>query len=326
MSAASDPARAVPAAVPPASDSRARSSQVAGRNDPLRETNSGVTSDATLAGAHRVSQRALDGIRQGLSERDWQIMRSVDDYRFLTAGHLQTLHFNCHASDVSAGRITRRVLERLRSHRVLGTLSRRIGGIRSGSTGLVYYLDEVGDRLLRADNPARTRQRTVEPSTRFLTHTLAVADATIAIRAASRARGVELVRLTPERGAWRRYQAAGGGLQTLRPDLFAEVAAQPSSDEVTAFFIEIDLGHESLPTLLRKCHAYEQYRRSGSEQAAFGGFPRVLWSIAARTPVTAARRRQALVQAIGHDQQLPDRLFAVTGPDQLAELVTGGSS
>ena len=40
--------------------------------------------------------------------------------------------------------VRRRVLGRLVQARVLGTLERRIGGVRAGSQGLVFFLDVAG--------------------------------------------------------------------------------------------------------------------------------------------------------------------------------------
>lgn len=55
--------------------------------------------------------------------------------------------------------------------------------------------------------------------------------------------------------------------------------------------IEVDLGTESLPTLLRKCGQYEVYRRSGVEQAEHGSFPLVLWLFTNQARADELRRR-----------------------------------
>ncbi len=49
---------------------------------------------------------------------------------------------------VSAARIARRVLARLTELGVLARLERRIGGLRAGSSGYVYYLGPAGQRLV----------------------------------------------------------------------------------------------------------------------------------------------------------------------------------
>jgi Replication-relaxation len=53
------------------------------------------------------------------------------------------------------------------------------------------------------------------------------------------------------------------------------VTASPDFED--SWFIEVDRGTESLPTLLRKCGRYEEYRRSGIEQRDRQVFPLVLW-------------------------------------------------
>ena len=85
-----------------------------------------------------------------------------------------------HASQLAGARICRRVLARLTDERLLARLQRRVGGVRAGSASFVYALGPIGRRLLDE------RHRYTEPSQLFLDHTLAVADAHIAIVQADR--------------------------------------------------------------------------------------------------------------------------------------------
>ncbi|MEE2032979.1 replication-relaxation family protein [Rhodococcus chondri] len=238
-------------------------------------------------------------------------------HRFLTTTQVQAFHFTDHASDLTAARVCRRVLERLRRDRLLGTLQRRVGGVRAGSASFVWHLNAVGDRLLREKSNTGPRRRSFEPSLHFLQHTLAVADLHLQLRQTAAAGTIELLRVTTEPDCHRRYPNFGGGLSTLKPDLYAVTAAGDFED---SWFFEVDLGTESLPRLLAKCAEYEAYRRSGVEQQASGVFPLVVWLI------DEARRRTALTAAIAKDQGLPDKLFRVLGPHDLPGLLVGGAA
>ncbi|WP_081377551.1 MULTISPECIES: replication-relaxation family protein [Rhodococcus] len=280
----------------------------------------------THTAPQRISQKQILRLLGRLSDRDWQIIISIEQFRFLAASHIQALHFPDHSTKPAAARAARRALTRLAQWRVIGTLPRDIGGMRSGSTGNVYYIDEVGDRLRRQQDPDRPRRRYQEPSTRFLSHTLAIANTVTTLVSATNSPGPSLVRYELEPAAWRRYRNFSGGSVVLKPDIYLESAVSPEHDDVAAFFLEIDLGGESLTTLLRKCLAYEQYRRSGIEQDQYGAFPYVIWTMSARTPEIASRRQEALANAISRHPQLPDELFIITAPAELPTLIMKGGT
>lgn len=316
----------LPIDYPTASGRGVRATQVTTESSSSGAPNTG---DLGITGVHsgrRISRRRLGEIRKRLSDRDLAVLESVDRYRFLTAKHLEALHFQDHASDASAARTCRRVLARLREHRVLGVLDRRIGGIRAGSEGLVYYVDAAGDRLLRGDQPTRKRRRFDEPSARFQDHTLAIADAAVGLIAASRAAGAEVVTVAPEWLAQRHYTDRLGRPQVLRPDLYVELAAHLGAPDIEAFFVEVDLGHESLPTLVGKCLMYEDYRESGVEQRDYGSFPRVIWAMDAYRSTTADRRRRTLQEALHRNGRTTPSLYRIEPLEDMAEHLVGGLS
>lgn len=282
----------------------------------------GTTEPSRRTTDSRLSAAALDAITHRLSDRDRSILRSVDDHQFLTVSHIESLYFQAIAPDARS-RITRRVLARLRGMRVLDTLDRRIGGVRAGSQGLIYHVGVAGDRILPRSVRRRARLR-YEPSVRFLDHRLAAADAHVALIAAHRGRLLELTESAVEPATWRTYTGIGAARRTLKPDLFAETA--DASDLVRAWFVEIDLGTEHLPTLLTKCREYERYRQTGIEQDRHGAFPLVVWSMTHPDPATAERRRDALIEAITKDRQLTSALFRIVAPEQLLPLVQRGGS
>ncbi|UGT64433.1 replication-relaxation family protein [Nocardia asteroides] len=273
---------------------------------------------------HRVGKHQLRQLSAQLGERDWAILRSVAEHHFLTVTQICALHFH-DLSPSSRLRRTQRVLGRLRTAGVLGTLTRRIGGMQAGSHGLVHYVAAAGERLLRLESGAPVRQRWHEPSARFAAHHVAVADLRIELETAHRDGALELVRREVEPVAWRRYTGLGGVLVTLKPDAYFETAVPPGSDFVDAWLVEVDLGHETIPTLIKKCHEYEQYRRQGIEQED-GGFPLVIWSLTHTDAAKADRRRTALHEAIAADRQLDPAMFRVTAPEHTQPLMQKGAA
>jgi hypothetical protein len=288
---------------------------------PIRSGNSGAprgtTAPATPTSDGRISSTAIDVINDRLSDRDRAVLRSVDDHQFLTVRHIEALHFDSIAPNARK-RITRRALARLRGLRVLDTLDRRIGGTRAGSQGLIYHVGVAGDRLIERPRRRSGRLR-YEPSARFLNHRLAVADAHLALIEADRDRSIDLVDSAIEPATWRTFTGLGSARRILKPDLYAETAAD--DDLVRAWFIEVDLGTEHIPTLLTKCREYEAYRQSGIEQDRHGAFPLVIWSLTHPDSAKAERRRKALTEAITADRTLPSTLFRIVAPEQLLSII-----
>ncbi|BBX25012.1 replication-relaxation family protein [Mycolicibacterium alvei] len=315
-----------PIATPVASNGTTTSPLADDQSGPIPSANSGAprgtTTPANTSIRQRISATGIDVIADQLSDRDHAILRSVDAHQFLTVHHIEALHFDPIAP-AARSRITRLVLARLRELRVLGALDRRIGGTRAGSQGLIYHVGVAGDRLL-ARAVRRSARLRYEPSARFLNHRLAIADAHIALIQADQAQTIELVASAVEPVTWRTFTGLGASRRTLKPDLFAETAT--TDDLVHAWFIEIDLGTESIPTLLKKCREYEAYRQSGIEQDRHGAFPLVVWSITHPDPAKAARRRQALAEAIAADPRLPTQLFSIVAPDALLTVIQKGGA
>lgn len=305
---------AVPVAVPVPWSSPEEHAQVGDAFTKTGATTSNGSSYPVSSRGARVGRRQLAAIRDSLSERDWAVLGSVAAHRYLTTRQIQAFHFADHTSDVSAARVCRRVLERLRRDRLLGTLNRRVGGVRAGSASYVWHVDVVGDRLLREAAGIRARRRAFEPSLHFLKHTLAVADVHLSLLHAVRTKTIDRVRVETEPACHRRYLGPGGATLTVKPDLFAVTSSGEYED---VWFIEIDLGTESLPRLIAKCREYEHYRRSGTEQRMQQVFPQVVWLIGAE------RRRAGLRAAVVSDPMLRDDVFKIVAADGLAEIVAG---
>jgi hypothetical protein len=222
-----------------------------------------------------------------LSDREWQVVTMLRRIRVATSLQIEAVAF----SDVSR-RQARSVLASMVRRRLVARLPRVIGGVRAGSAGFVYVLDVAGLRL------GSTSGRVARPwsvGSSFLSHSLAVTKLFVELVRASD-EGQQLVDFRGEPACWRTFSGPGGGRITLKPD--AEVVMRSGGFE-DWWFIEVDRGTESRPTLARKLDRYVRYWQSGQQQAQSGVFPKVLWIVPdearhgvlidefARTPVAA---------------------------------------
>lgn len=308
------PGHGVPAAVPAAWSSRSAPAPPSGTPGRTRATTTTHVQHA-VSSHRRAGRRQLSAVRDSLSARDWQALQAVARHRYLTTRQVEGFCFFGHATPLTAARVARRVLRRLASLRVLVPLERRIGGVRAGSSSFVWRVGPVGDRLLRELNTAaRRRQR--EPGRLFLDHCLAVADAHLAIVQAHRGGDLELLDAQTEPDCWRPYTGLGGARLVLQPDLYVVTGAGEYEDH---WFVEVDRGSEHPQRLLAKCRKYQDYRRTGSEQAEHGSFPLVVWIMHGRA------QADRLATAIDDDRDLDERLFRVTTPAHFAALVAKGA-
>lgn len=264
---------------------------------------------------NRLGTMSVAKLRTLLTERDQAVLQSVHQHKFLTTRQVCSLHFWNHASYGSGIRACTRVLGRLRDHHLLYRLDRPVGGIKGGSASYVWGIDAAGDRLLRS-SPERTeakRARAFEPSVMFLAHTLAIADIRITLEEAARAKELDLLTVSTEPSNWRPFLTRAGAAQILKPDLYAITASGEFEDH---WFIEVDRGTESLPTLLKKCHYYQRYYLTGIEQERHSIFPLVLWLI------PHAVRRERFRGAIAADENLDTHLFRIVAPEDFKAVIT----
>lgn len=281
---------------------------------------SGASAGRPVPQQRRTSARQLTQIQDHFSPRDRQILDSLSLHPFLTTLQMERLHFTGHASADSGGRVCRRVLKRLAGLRVIEHLERRVGGVRAGSASFVWRLGPVGDRLLRQWPGELRRARRKQPSLHHLGHSLAVAEAHIRLVEAARCGQLELLELDTEPTCWRRYLAPSAARAVLKPDLSAVTSDAQGGQYEDHWFIEVDRGTESLPTLLRKCRQYEQYRRADSEQQQRGVFPLVLWLL------PDSNRLARLDRALTADRSIDPSLFRLAEFAGLVEALTEPSS
>jgi hypothetical protein len=298
---------------------------VRGAQRPLavpKDPASGVSlsnSDSAARSPHsrRLGRHQLDAVAAGLAARDWQVLRRIDEHGYLSTEQVQRFVFTDHASLATASRSTRRVLTRLERDGLLRSLPRRQGGVLGGSTPATWQLAPAGARLLREK---ATHYRVSTPSIRHLRHCLAIADTHLAIR--DHAETVELDAIVDvEPACWRTYPGSGGEQRWLKPDLAATLIGTDSHGRYDdRWFIEVDLGTESLPTLLRKCAQYETYRSTGIEQSEHGAMPLVLWVF------LGDARGEQLRDAVKRRGRLTTELFRFASLDTLATVMSEVSS
>ncbi len=278
--------------------------------------NSLTKDDPSGGGRRHLSRQQLEAVSASLSERDMEIIASVQRYRYLLTSQIQRLHFSDAATPTAALRAASRNLRKLRELGLIDHLARRIGGVRAGSGAMVWYLTHAGERLvyLRSHTLTPTK-RFFEPSPYFLAHTLAVAD--VAVQLAELCRDnhrMELSAVHPEPECWRTYSECGTIL-VLKPDLFAITSSDKYEDR---WFFEVDLDTESPVKVVEKCEKYHRYYRSGLEQKESEVFPLTVWI------VPTAARKERLLSHIREAFGKPPKLFAVITKDELAHLVRYG--
>lgn len=282
------------------------------------------TTDNTLAcGApdtsggepRRISKRQLEEFDRILGERDKSVLREIQKYRYLMTGQIQRLLFTEATTPSAALRATSRNLKKLKELGLIDNLSRRIGGVRAGSSSLIWYLTHAGERLLRmhGDEPQPVR-RFFEPSSYFLAHTLAVAEIAIQLIEICREHEPKLTALQLEPECWRSYSEVGIAL-SLKPDLYAATMTEEYDDR---YFVEVDLNTESPAKILEKCERYHKYYQSGLEQEEHESFPLTIWIVPDKA------RKMRLITHLRRVFDKQPKLFAIITGDELENLILQG--
>jgi len=260
-------------------------------------------SAAGFSGQGRTTAKNVHELAGQLGERDEKILRDLARVRLLSGHQLDRLHF---AALTPPHRARSRVLKRLVAWRAVTTLSRRVGGVRAGSAGLIYTLDVAGQRALqlldRSDHgPAR---RPWTPGQMFTAHSLAVSELYVALREAERRGELELLDLRAEPACWQRTTTLG----TLKPDAYVLVAHGEMED---AWWVEVDRSTESRATLRRKLELYLLAAQTG-QVGPSGVLPRVLVTVPdearlmqVRETVAAMPAAEKLISVAQHDQAVP---------------------
>jgi hypothetical protein len=260
--------------------------------------------------ARYITAKVARDLAEDLDARDFAVLGSVVELRFMSGDQIARLHFEGQA------RAARRTLLRLTRLGVLERLPRQVGGVRAGSAGFVYRLGASGQRIAldRGWLGDRKRRRSAVPGSLFVGHALAVAELHVRLREAERTGSIELLELRAEPACWRRQAGMNAQASILKPDSFLRLGA--GADELV-YFIEVDLATEGSRALTNQLRAYVAYHASGREQAEHGVFPKVLW-------LAPDARRVVTIEACVRRLPRSDReLFAVAEFDQAIVAVTG---
>lgn len=258
----------------------------------------------------RLSSRQIAQVAERLGQRDREILRLVSRFRVASGAQLARL-FWVEGKPPTRARLARRGLARLADLEILERLPRRIGGVRAGSSGLVFAPGRIGQRLLQKEQSSDRRiRRAYAPGPRFLAHALAVVELYTGLIEAQRWEAVEVLAFDPEPASWRTYPGPYGARLTAKPDAFVRLGAGQFE---LSWFIEMDMATEAPVTLAGKARVYLDLFRAGVEQSAHGVFPRVAWI--APDEDRAEVIREALAP-IGHPE-----LFAVTTVSEAVTLL-----
>jgi hypothetical protein len=265
------------------------------------------------------TEASADAADSALTPRDRAVLKTVSDLRFASGDQLARVCF-IEDDPLAQARAARRALLRLVKLDALARLPRRVGGVRAGSDGFVYYLGSVGQRLAvrYGWQPERRRRRSDLPGTAFLNHSLAVAELHTLLIEADRSRRFELLELSAEPPCWRSYGGIGTQrAMTLKPDSYVRLGVGEFED---SYFVELDRGTEGSKTIERKLGEYVAYAGAGIEQDRRGVFPRVLW-------LTPDADRAEGIEASIRRLLLPSReLFAVALQAEAIDAFAGTSA
>jgi hypothetical protein len=261
----------------------------------------------------RLSAARLVELAGELSERDRAMTETVARLRLVSGKQLEVLFFAEVARPSSRARLTRRACARLAERGALGRLERRVGGVRAGAAGHVYYAAPAGLRLVaywQGEGLRRPRAR-YEPTTAFVRHAIGVSDCYVQLVTADREGLVELLAFETEPA--RVFIGPGGTRSVLRPDAFVRLGLGVDGATELHAFLELDLGSEGRQVLARKCRAYVAAWRSGIAPV----FPKILWI------TTTECRAEVLREVCASMPAEAWKLFTVCTPERLLDVLTG---
>lgn len=226
----------------------------------------------------KMTTARLEYIRSTLTERDQRLLSFMRNLRFMKTDQVRRIFYSEEDKTLHARKVaTFKTLNRLKNLGLVSHLEKRIGGVRAGSEGLIWFVTEAGARLLSlGKEPDDFRSRVLEPVPVFLRHTIAVTEVFVMAFEICRDDPVmKLSRAEVEPDCWRSYQKNGKSI-SLRPDLYVRTNTGDYNDHL---FIEMDLDTEAPTAIIEKCRRYLEYYQTGREQKTSGAFPLVLWIV-----------------------------------------------
>lgn len=252
-------------------------------------------------------------LSQTLTERDWEILQTVNRLRLVTAQQIERVHFS-DLKESSRPVVRRRVLKRLHETRAVIALPRRVGGKQHGSEQKMFALDAAGAQLLEQRynwKDPQPRNLTV-PGAMFQRHRIAVSELFVRLIEASRQKDSTLIieDFQTEPACWWPYSYVETSRHKSTPQKFLKpdayiLAYRKNANHYGSFWVEVDLGTEPVWRVLDKVILYAEFDRTRSwthERVPLGEMPRIL--ITTHTE----RRRDAIRHAIethvyGHHEE-----------------------
>lgn len=215
-------------------------------------------------------------LRESLEPRETAVLEVLARVRLASLRQLQRLA----VVDGAPRARTRRaqlLMTKLTGLGAVVRFTRRVGGARTGSSGYIYGLSNLGYAVLDVDGTGHGKRRRVwEAAPYFQDHMLAVTELYVQLVEQHRLNQGELLAYDAEPANWRHFTGPGGELVQVKPDAYVRLGA--TALEYSSF-VEVDLSTETLPTILKKSQRYVDYWRSGMEQRRRGVFPRVVWLV-----------------------------------------------
>jgi hypothetical protein len=216
----------------------------------------------------RVRPEELFRLSQSLTDRDWEILATVAKLRLVSGPQIERLHFFDLDNEASRKRVRRRVLKRLSASQALIQLPRRIGGARHGSETQMYALDKAGMELIQdhVEWKSPKRRSLAIPGALFHNHRLAISELYVRLVEFQRASsGAVILRdFSTEPSCWWRFDRDteyGPNKKNrgyLKPDAYLS-AKMSRSDYYTQFWVEVDLGTETVSRVVDKIRRYAAY-------------------------------------------------------------------
>ena len=268
----------------------------------------------------RLGRSKLIELIDRLSERDFEILLTLKQSKYLLTGQVQRLHVPVTATYATAMQNAVNNMRKLRKLGLVKTFDRRIGGVRAGSSSFVWCLTEAGQRLLDLKNgiePSGRSHRYLEPSYAHMKHTLAIAECYVQLIEISRKhKSILLQTIEWEPECWRPYQNEGHSMQ-LKPDL---AVVTRNAGYIDRWFIEIDMNTEAIPVVVEKCKRYHQYLNTGIEQRQHKGvFPIPVWI------VVDDDRKKKIISAIKETFKKAPHMFVVIKSEEFESLIRNGA-
>lgn len=201
-----------------------------------------------------------------LTERDREIIRAVHENRFLRRDQIERLYFSTTAAANAR-------LVALYQHRFLDRLYLPV---ELGSSQAVYALDREGAALIAREEQLHLSQVTWRRKHNrveffFLEHTVAVAELHVAFEVAIRERDDVALSQWKREAFLTREKLADpeddDRKLIVAPDAFLGLSLPHGK---AYFFVEVDLGTETIERFRRKIIAYQEYWRSGRYRERYG--------------------------------------------------------